>query len=138
MAAATPSYPSTWLPVILSLPLMGAGANGILAISSTYNFVIATIPPAIITSIEANAITPPTVASSVTVQFFKSGTTNAITGVYDLNSLTAGVGASIPITGNQTLSSTDFIVCQVVTGGALNSAAGLNVTVGTRNAAQRY
>lgn len=108
----------------LSYSLNGSGANGVLGTSSTIQFVQSVGEAGTITKLSASAVTKPTATSSVTVQFFKNTTGNAICSVFDLNGVTSGALSTIPITGNSSLAAGDIIICQVVTGASLNSAAG--------------
>ena len=78
---------------IFAIPLNGSGTNGVLPVSSTLEFVIAPGRAGTITNLSAAAFTKPSGTGDVTVQFFKDSTSNAISGVYDLNSLSAGSSA---------------------------------------------
>lgn len=99
-----------------------------LTISTTTQNVNAIGHSGIITSIVVGAITPPSAASDVSVQFFKNNLSTAMTGVYDLHNLTAGISTTIPITGNQYLAPTDLIICQVVCGASIGAAVGCTAT----------
>lgn len=114
---------------VFAEPLMGNGTGLVLPVSSTCNFAVIPGEAGTITKISAGAITIPSASGSVAVRFYKNSTANPITGSYDLNSGSAGVAASIPLTGNTTIAATDIILCVVTTGSSLNSCSGASVSV---------
>lgn len=103
-----------------------------LSTTATTNYTFAVGRASTITQITAYALTPPSGTGDVTIQVFKNSTSaNPVCAVYDLNALTAATGAAVPITGNSSLSATDGIVVQIVTGASLGTAANIAITVET-------
>jgi hypothetical protein len=82
-----------------------------------------------LSQVSVGAVTKPSATGSCTVQVFKNSTANAVTGIFDLNSLTNGVSQTIPITGNASHTATDIFFIQAVAGASLNGMMGAGISL---------